>query len=108
MNFYIQSKNTDINSMEITEWIWRPIRSFMAIANHRLGEKNGSLPVPYDYMENFDHNVGDRLSSPEACRYLAKEMIELINSPGSLDQYGMTVDLEDGEFVYTYPIHLCT
>lgn len=108
MNFYIQSENTDINSMEITEWLWRPIRSFMAIANHRLGEKNGSLPVEYHRMEDYDYNAGFGIRDPEVCRHLAKEMIELINSPGSLDQYGMTVDLEDGEFVYTYPIHLCT
>lgn len=108
MDIYIQSKNSDVNSMEISEWIWRPIRSLMAIANHRLGETYGSLPVPYDAMEDLDSNYGYGISDPEVCRQLAREMINLVNTPGSIDQYGMTVDMEDGEFVFTYPVHMCT
>jgi len=95
-------------SISITEWLWRPVCSIMAIANHRQFEKTGSLPFRYDFFEDIDCNCGYYTEYISSCKRISEEMIFLARSPEVLEEYGMTVELEDGEFIYTYPISMCT
>jgi len=97
-----------IKAIDVTEWRWRPIRSVMAIANQRCYEKTGSLPVPYESMESLDGNYGYRIDDPNICIRLGEEMIALAHNPEVLEEYGMSVRIEDGSFVYTYPVDACT
>ena len=100
--------NAKIRAIDVTEWRWRPVRSVMAIANQRQFEKTGSLPVPYDFMENLDGNYGYKIDDPDTCERLGAEMIDLISTPEILEDYGMTVLSQDGSFVFTYPLSACT
>jgi len=110
MNFTLVALNPEKGStkaIEITEWLWRPVRSIMAIANHLLGEKYGGLPVEYDLMEDLDYNAGDYIQEGDICKQLAQEMKNLANDPSILEEYGMAVEMEDGAFVFTYPVDMC-
>ena len=91
----------------VNERNWRPARSLMAIANQKVLERSG-LPVEwFDTMGDLDENV-NRSIDDENCTMLAEEMEELMKDPFSVVDYGLSVDINDGEVAYTYPNQMCT
>ncbi|TRZ48381.1 MAG: hypothetical protein D4S01_10400 [Dehalococcoidia bacterium] len=111
MNFQlVASKPTADKYKEIyvTEWAWRPIRSMLAIANHLNKQAGSELIVHPDKFRELDEVMGEGLNHSEACVLLGGRLKELMSDPSIVESYGMTVDLLDGEFVFTYPPQLCT
>ena len=68
----------------------------------RLGESTEAYKFE-DIDENINHGLDDA-----ACYLLAKEIKEVIKDPFGLVDYGMTVDIDDGDVVFTYPVDMCT
>ena len=94
--------------IELTEWRWRPIRSILAIANHRIYEKTGKLPISYNDIRNLDGNWGFKIEDPAVCEALGKEILFLSESVDILSEYGINVDIKNGEYIYSYPLYSCT
>jgi len=112
INIFAINKKPDskhaCKEIELSEWRWRPIRSILAIANHRIYLKTGKLPVKYSDIRNLDGNWGFRIEDPAACEALGKEMLFLSESIDILTEYGMNVDIKNGEYIYSYPLYSCT
>jgi hypothetical protein len=94
--------------LEIEEREWRPARSLMAIANQKVKEREGRPVIWFDSLENIDENVGGGIQDDDLCIALAKEMKELMSDPFEISDYGMSVDLDNGVAIYTYPVEMCT
>jgi hypothetical protein len=93
--------------LTVAESVWRPARSLMAIANQKHLEKKGEPVVSWETMHDIDESIGCGLDG-SACFLLASEMEELMGDPFSLVDYGMTVDIKDGDMVFTYPTEMAT
>jgi len=104
----VDIKDPDNKRLQVTEWAWAPIRSILAIANRLEHEETGDLPVSYENLKDLDENRGEGISDPEVCRRLAARLKNLAQDPLTLVAYGMTADMEDGSFWYTYPSEFCT
>jgi len=102
-----KSKHT-YSEIGLSEWRWRPIRSILAIANHRIYERSENLPIPYNDIRKLDDNRGFKFEDPIACEALGIEMLFLSQSMDILTEYGMQVDIKNGEYQYSYPIYSCT
>jgi len=91
----------------VDERKWRPARSLMAIANQKVLERSG-LPVEwFENLGDLDENTGHSIDDAN-CTMLAEEMEELMKDPFSVSDYGLSVDIDDGEVSYTYPNTMCT
>lgn len=103
----LAENKTPQEDLVLGENYWRPARSLMAIANQKYLEKNGQPVVPFGHLEDIDENLGHGLDAT-SCRLLAEEMEKVLGDPFGLVDYGMTVDIEDGNVFYTYPTDMCT
>jgi len=108
MNFYLKPNSSTYKDLYITEWAWMPVRSLMAIANHIEQLETGKTLISYQLLSQMDDNAGNGIQDPDTCKKLALRLRQLINTPEIIEDYGMTVDLIDGGFVFTYPSALCT
>jgi hypothetical protein len=106
----VASKPTSSKYEEIyvTEWAWRPICSMLAIANYLDFESKGMYIIHPDKFREIDDSMGEGINNDNACKMLGEKMKLLSSDPAIIESYGMTVDLIDGEFVFTYPPALCT
>jgi hypothetical protein len=106
----VASKPTSDKYKEIyvTEWAWRPICSMLAIANFLNIADTGLYIVHPDKFREIDDSMGEGINDNEACVALGEKLKLLSSDPSIIEDYGMTVDLIDGEFVFTYPPALCT
>lgn len=95
------------SELVITDKAWRPARSILAIANQKFAERDGSPLVPFEALEDIDDNVNAGLDESE-CRQLAEKTEELLGDPFALCEYGMTIDIVEGNAFYTYPTTMCT
>ena len=102
-----ESKHT-YKEIELPEWKWRPIRSILAIANHRIYKRTGRLPIEYSDIRKLDGNYGFKIEDPAVCEAIGKEMLFLSQSMDILSDYGISMDVENGEYIYSYPIYSCT
>lgn len=100
------ANNDTAGELVLEEKHWRPARSLMAIANQKFAEKKGDPVVMFGELKDIDENIGHGLDDA-ACYILSREMKEVAEDPFGLVDYGMTVDIEDGEMVYTYPTDMC-
>jgi len=91
----------------VNEQAWRPIRSLMAIANQKFVERDGSPLVRFDCLEDIDDNTNHGIDG-DACYQMAEMMSNVLEDPFAICDYGMTVDISDGETTYTYPTNMCT
>lgn len=108
MKFKLEAQNpTGPEELIVTERAWRPVRSLMAIANHSMIKSNGFAITEFEDLENLDVSVGNGLDA-EICTKLAEEMERLLQDPFAIVDYGMTIDIKDGEEAYTYPTNMCT
>jgi hypothetical protein len=104
----VANKESALESeLVMPERSWRPARSLMAIANQKHSERKGWPVVTFEELQDLDENLGHGLDEA-ACLLLANEMEALVDSPFELVDYGMTVDIEDGDMVYTYPTDMTT
>jgi len=92
----------------VDEKYWRPARSLMAIANQKIFERSGQLVEWVETLGDLDENTGCGIESDGNCTVLAEEMEELMKDPFAISDYGMSVDIDDGEVAYTYPNTMCT
>jgi hypothetical protein len=109
MKFRLVANNSKAIHPELvlSEKVWRPVRSLMAIANQRILEKKGSKVVEFEELQDLDHNAGYGLDN-DCASTLAEEMELLIDDPFTIVDYGMTVDITGGEEFLTYPVHMAT
>jgi len=112
MNIFIEAINpkpdAEIESMEISEWRWRPARTILAIANQRIFEKTGILLIPYQDIPYLNFNYGYEIKNPEACSQIGENMLGLSQSMDVLTDYGMSVEIQNGQYIYSYPLVSCT
>ena len=94
--------------LEIIERKWRPARSIMAIANKKVYDDIGLYPIQFESMVDLDDNASYGITNPKACRALAKAIRTLLSDPFAIVDYGMTMDIDNGVSVYTYPTNMCT
>jgi len=99
---------SEYGMVTIKEWRWRPIRSILAIANHRIYQKTGRLPLLYRDVRKLDDNSGFKIEDPDICEALGKEMLALKDNPIALADHGISVEIEKGEYIYSYPVYSCT
>ena len=104
----LKPTSDEYKEINITEWAWRPMRSILAIGNHLSFEKNGKYAIHLDRINDLDCSMGEGIEKPEVCRELADHIKNLSSDPLSLESFGMSVEILDGEFYFTYPPALCT
>jgi len=107
MNVELVDKGNEDNVLQITEWAWEPLRTMMSIAN-QLNAEEGKRFVKTERFIELEDNSGHGISVTFFCRDIAEKLKMLINDPMMLIDFGMTADMEDGKFYFTYPIELCT
>lgn len=103
----VPENKTKMEELIVDEKSWRPARSLMAIANQKYLEQNGELITSFIELKDLDENIGHGLNDTQ-CKLLAAEMQKLLGDPFGLVDYGMTVDIVNGNTFYTYPTDMCT
>lgn len=110
MKLRLVAKNPEKGTPEeliVDEKHWRPARSLMAIANQKVLERSGSPVEWFETMGDIDENTNYGIDDAN-CTMLAEEMEYLMKDPFSVSDYGLSVDINDGEVAYTYPNQMCT
>ena len=111
MDIYAQAvrpDNQDEPAIEISEWRWEPVLSIMAIANETHFRRTGELLFRRDLTDDLEGQFGYGIQDGDTCRTLATEMTRLANNPMELEDYGMQVQIQDGSYVYTFPVDGCS
>jgi hypothetical protein len=100
--------NNSKKDIEFDEFVWHPLRSIWAIANHRIYEQTGSLPKRYDWFQDIETNHGHFETEEWKIQAWAQEMKNLKEQPEILSDYGISVEIKNGKWIYTYPVAMCT
>lgn len=104
----LKPTNQKYTNHYISCYAWKPILSMISIANHIYHKESNCLMLSYENIQQMSLDVGEGVSNGKICRILSKKLKELVDFPEKLEEYGVSVGLKDGQFVFSYPIRLCT
>jgi hypothetical protein len=111
MNAYVHAADPQEGTqkgIELSEWSWRPVCSIMAVANETIRKRTGNLLLRRDMTEDFEGQHGYAIMETDIVNQIADEMLRLADTPEELESYGVRVEVQNGNFIYTYPTESCT
>ena len=101
----LEPSSTEYKLIRLSEWAWGPIRSMLAICYFIECKSVGEEPDTrqFEIFKELDCCMGEGFTSPSMCSRLGSRLNNLLADPEVVEDYGMTVNLIDGNFVLHIP-----